>query len=123
MENKKALKLIDKIVTGIEQNGIDVAVVSEQLKELRPFAVAENIPLLAKVLRRTYEHLETYDGFFIPIPEDEPIELEEEVIVTEKSEFIPSESLAYMISLAKDMTNKINITDLRAYSEALLEYE
>ena len=31
-------------------------------------------PLLAKVIRLTYEHIEAYQTFDIPIPEDEPVE-------------------------------------------------
>jgi len=80
------------------RNGIVTNTIIEDLKELRPFAVEENNPLLAKVIRLTFEHIETYQTFDIPIPDDEPIE-EVESEETEEKPIDPQESLDYLLSL------------------------
>lgn len=123
MENKKALKLIDKILADLDRSGIIINTLIEDLKELRTYALEEQIPLAVKVLRYTYEHVEENDTFLIPIPADDPIdeEDEEEGIDTPTSdeEVNPVESLSYMISLFKDLTNKMNVSDLKEYRDAL----
>lgn len=122
MNNPKAQKLLDKIQRDLMRNGIVVNTIVKDLKELRPFAVEEEDPLLAKVIRLTYEHIENYQTFAIPIPEDEPVdELEDE----EESEtsVTPEESLDYLLSLMYDTSIKNNEMDLREYSRDLQEYE
>ena len=103
------------------RNGIIINTVVDDLKELRPYAVEENNPLLAKVIRLTYEHIETYKTFDIPVPEDEPLdEMAEEPEATEDSD--PVASLDYLLSLMADPENKINELELREYSENLIAY-
>lgn len=120
MENPKAQKLLNKIQRDLMRNGIITNTIVEDLKELRPYAVEEKNPLLAKVIRLTYEHIETYQTFDIPIPEDEPVEdLEEE---EETNEVDPKESLDYLLSLMAESRNKINALELREYSENLIAY-
>lgn len=102
------------------RNGIITNTIVEDLKELRPYAVEENNPLLAKVIRLTYEHIETYDTFDIPIPEDEPVEgFEDE---QEDAEVDPKESLDYLLSLMAESKNKLNALELREYSNNLTAY-
>ncbi len=102
------------------RNGIITNTIVEDLKELRPYAVEEKNPLLAKVIRLTYEHIETYDTFDIPIPEDEPVEgFEDELETTEAD---PKESLDYLLSLMSESRNKINALELREYSNNLTAY-
>lgn len=121
MENPKAQKLLNKIQRDLMRNGIILNTIVDDLKNLRPFAVEEENPLLAKVIRLTYEHLETYETFDIGIPEDEPIEgFEEEEIQDTAAE--PQESLNYLLSLMADAKNKINVLELREYSSALMAY-
>ncbi|HET8753740.1 MAG TPA: hypothetical protein VFM59_05200 [Salinimicrobium sp.] len=121
MENIKAQKLLNKIQRDLMKNGIVAENIVGDLKELRPYAVEENNPLLAKVIRLTYEHLETYGTFDIPIPQDEPIEgFEEEEI--DDSETDPKESLDYLLSLISESQNKINELELREYNNALIAY-
>ena len=87
MENPKAQKLLNKMQRDLMRNGIILNTIVEDFKELRPFAVEENNPLLAKVIRLTYEHIETYGTFDIPIPEDEPVEgFEEETASAEDTD-------------------------------------
>lgn len=103
------------------RNGIITNTIVEDLKELRPYAVEEKNPLLAKVIRLTYEHIETYDTFDIPIPEDEPVEgFEDEA--TQAEDVDPKESLDYLLSLMAEAKNKINALELREYSNNLTAY-
>ncbi|MHA7057316.1 hypothetical protein ACWGOQ_0008870 [Aquimarina sp. M1] len=118
MENKKALKLIDKILNDLEKSGINTDTLIEDLKTLRSYALEQQVPLVVKVLRLTYEHLLENNSFLIPIPDDEPIE--ENETPAEKSEDVnPVESLMYLISLLKDLKNKMNVMDLADYRDAL----
>ncbi|WP_299253270.1 hypothetical protein [uncultured Aquimarina sp.] len=123
MENKKALKLIDKILTDLEKSGINTDTLIEDLKALRSYALEQQVPLVVKVLRLTYEHIEENDSFLIPIPDDEPIEEEEneenEAPVTKNEDINPVESLMYLVSLFKDIKNKMNVMDLTDYRDAL----
>ncbi len=120
MKNPKAQKLLDKIHRDVLRNGIVINTIVEDLKELRPYAVEEEDPLLAKVIRLTFEHIESYQTFDIPIPEDEPLdELEEGESETAST---PEESLDYLLSLMSDTAIKNNEMDLREYSRNLQEY-
>ena len=124
MESKKAQKLIDKILSELDHAGIIINTVIDDLKELRTHALAQQTPLLVKVLRLTYEHLEANQTFEIAIPDDEPIEEENEegdelAIAVAAEDHDAKESLHYLVSLFKDSENKMNILDLRAYRDAL----
>ena len=127
MENPKAQKLLNEIQRDLMRNGIIVNTIVEDLRELRPYAVEEKNPLLAKVIRLTAEHIETYGTFDIPIPEDEPVEGDEPVEVieeetVEEKETDPKESLDYLLSLMAESRNKINALELREYSNNLIAY-
>jgi hypothetical protein len=121
LENPKAQKLLNKIQRDLMRNGIIINTIVDDLKELRPFAVEENNPLLAKVIRLTFEHVETYGTFDIPIPDDEPVEGFEEDTEEEK-EIDPQESLDYLLSLMAESKNKVNAIELREYSNNLSAY-
>ncbi|TGV04298.1 hypothetical protein [Flavivirga rizhaonensis] len=120
MENKKAIELIDKILGNLDKTGIDTETLIEDIKELRTYALEEQIPLVVKVLRLTYEHIESNNSFLIPILDDEPTD--EEGAIEEKEEASPVESLKYLISLMKNLNNKINISDLKEYRDLLTNY-
>lgn len=125
MENIKAQKLLNKIQRDLMRNGIITNTIVEDLKELRKFVVEENIPLLAKVTRLTYEHIAEHEDFLIAIPDDEPIEVEaeaEETEVLETEEITGQESLEYMLSLMAEHYNKLNEMELREYVKALKEH-
>lgn len=104
------------------RNGIITNTIVEDLKELRTYAVDEKNPLLAKVIRLTYEHIDAYGTFDIPIPEDEPVEGFEEAENEERQETDPKESLDYLLSLMAESRNKINELELREYSNNLSAY-
>ncbi|TPN88712.1 hypothetical protein [Aquimarina algicola] len=120
MENKKAIELVDKIVQDLDATGINTDTLIDDLKKLRSFALEEEIPLVVKVLRFTYEHIEENDSFLIPIPDDEPID--EEDVSDSESKVDPIESLKYLVSLTKSLKNRTNISDLREYRDALMAY-
>jgi hypothetical protein len=121
LENPKAQKLLNKIQRDLMRNGIITNTIVEDLKELRPYAVEEKSPLLAKVIRLTYEHIEAHNTFDIPIPDDEPVEGFEEETPSNES-FDPAESLDYLLSLMAEAKNKINAIELREYSNSLIAY-
>lgn len=115
MENTKANKLIDKILNDLNETGINTDTLIDDIKTLRAFAIEEQVPLLVKVLRYTYEHIEENNSFLIPIPNDEPID-EKEIDSSETTdESTPVEHLKYVIALAKNLNNKGNIADLQEY--------
>lgn len=122
MENKKALKLIDSIVKSLESDQIVSDEVVEMVKELRPFAVEENLPVVAKTLRLVSEHVDENEVFAIPIPQDEPLIDEEtgEEIEPVNSEIITgSESLLYLINLITKSDNPVNKTEIREYNRKM----
>ncbi|WP_417887901.1 hypothetical protein [Zunongwangia sp.] len=106
------------------RNGIILNTLVEDLKDLRKLVVEENIPLLAKVIRLTFEHLEEYQSFNVPIPDDDPIEddLENEEVRVEE-EITGQESLDYMLSLMVDHQNKVNELELRDYVKEFNDYK
>lgn len=126
MENIKAQKLLNKIQRDLMRNGIITNTIVEDLKDLRKLVVEENIPLLAKVTRLTFEHIAEHDDFLIAIPDDEPLELdedaEEETEIVETEDVTGQESLEYMLSLMAEHSNKVNEMELRDYVKALKEH-
>lgn len=120
MKNPKAQKLLDKIQRDLMRNGIIVNTIVDDLKQLRPYAIEEENPLLAKVIRLTYEHIDNYQTFDIPIPEDDPLDEAEEASAS--PDVKPEESLDYLLSLMSDVTIKNNIIDLKEYRDSLQEY-
>ena len=121
MENNKAIKLIDKILKNLDKTGINSDVLVEDIKALRAYALEAQVPLVVKVLRLTYEHIEATESFMIPMLDYEPIE-EEDGTVQANDESSPVESLKYLIALMKNLNNKVNIADLKEYRDLLNAY-
>lgn len=122
MKNKKAQKLIDSITKTLESSKIVTNEVVELVKKLRPYAVEENLPVVAKTLRLVAEHIEENEVFAIPIPQDEPIIDEEtgEEMEVENTEIITgSESLLYLINLIYKSENPANKAELREYNRKM----
>jgi len=120
LENQKANKLVDKILENLDKTGINKDTLVDDIKELRTYALDEKIPLVVKVLRLAYEHLEANSTFLIPILDDEPLDEEQEA--GENDLDTPVESLKYLIALTKNLNNKGNIADLREYKDLLMRY-
>lgn len=100
------------------RNGIITNTIVDDLKDLRVLVVEEGNPLLAKVIRLTFEHIDSYQTFEIAIPNDEPIEDEE----IDEEEITGQESLDYLLSLMADSSNKVNELELREYVKAFNIY-
>ena len=124
MENTKAIKLIDKILKNLDDTGINTDTLIDDIKELRVYAIEQEqkVPLLVKVLRYTYEHIEAHQSFLIPILGDEPLDEEEEGAEVVENDSSPVESLKYVIALARNLNNKGNLADLKEYKELLMAY-
>lgn len=121
MENTKAIQLIDKILKNLDKTGINTDSLIDEIKELRGYAIEQKVPLLVKVLRLTYEHIEEYESFLIPILDDEPLD-DEDGDSENTEEGSPEESLKYLIALARNLNNKGNISDLQEYKALLIAY-
>ncbi|SFZ92432.1 hypothetical protein SAMN05428642_102721 [Flaviramulus basaltis] len=121
MENKQAIKLVDKILGNLDKTGINTETLVDDIKELRTYALEEQVPLVVKVLRYTYEHIEENNTFLIPILNDEPLEDGDDTIKENEND-TPVESLKYLIALTRNLKNKGNISDLKEYKELLMNY-
>ncbi len=122
MENKQAIKLIEKIQKNLLQNKFDLSETVEDLKKVREISLEEKNPTVTKSLRLAYEHLENNQAFLIAIPEDLE-ELDEEV--TTETKFASAndlESFAYYLALLTDLSKKNNVLDIKAYNQAFLEF-
>jgi len=130
MKSTKALELIEKMKNDLAASGIVVEKIVEDLKQLRPIAIEEEDPSLTKVIRLTYEHIESTGTFNIPIPEevDEEEELEETPVAEEEEaveldDAARQESLDYLLSIMTNCDeNKLNREDLIGYRNLMMEY-
>lgn len=123
MENPSAQKLINKIQLDLFKKGFEAETLIADLKKLREYSLEEQNPVLTKALRLTYEHLEANGAFLIPIPDDEPVDEETELVTDSASSNENNlESLEYLISLFSDLTKKNNLLDLREYNKAFLAF-
>ena len=122
MINTKYYKLVDKIKATVAKEGVKSESIIEDLKALRVMVVAENQPLLAKVIRLTFQHLDSNGTFNVAIPDDEPFEDENgEIIEVAAAEINPVESLDYLLSNISNMSKGMNVSDVRAFVVDLKE--
>jgi hypothetical protein len=123
VENPSAQKLIKKIQVDLFKNGFVAETLIADLKRLREYALEEQNPVLTKAIRLTYEHLEQNGAFLIPIPDDEPIDEETEVISEhDLGNENNMDSLEYLLSLFVDLSHKNNLLDLKEYNKAFLAF-
>ncbi len=123
MENPSAQKLINKIQLDLFKKGFDADVLVADLKKLRELSMEEQNPVLTKALRLMYEHIEENGAFLIPIPDDEPVDEDTEVVSENKAANENNlESLDYILSLFSDLTKKNNLLDLKEYNKAFLAF-
>ena len=122
MENKQALKLIEKIQKEIMQNKFVAADAVSDLKKVREITLELNNPVVTKALRLAYEHLETNDAFLIGIPDDEPVDSKNAIVEANISEENNLESLNYFLTLFTDLSKKNNLLDLKEYNKAFLAF-
>lgn len=122
MENKQALKLIEKIQKELFKDNFEISEIVTDLKKLREITLELNNPVVTKALRLAYEHLENNNGFFIGIPDDEPIDSKDVELEVKISDENNVESFNYFISLLTDLEKKNNVLDLKEYNKAFLAY-
>ncbi len=123
MENPSAQKLINKIQLDLFKKGFDAETLIADLKKLREYSMEEQNPVLTKAIRLMYEHLEENSAFLIPIPDDEPVDDDTEVVSDNKAGNENNlESLDYILSLFSDLTKKNNVLDLKEYNKAFLAF-
>lgn len=109
-----ANKKLDSIIEKVEKEGILAEGLTDELRELREFALKEQDPLVTKVIRLTYEYLEENEAYDVQgqFEEDEegneyPIEIEDQ------------ENLLYLLNLLKNADHKINREEIKDYRTAL----
>lgn len=122
MENRQALKLIEKIQKELFKNNFEVSEIVAELKKLREITLELNNPVVTKALRLAYEHLENNNGFFIGIPADEPVDSKDAQVEANISDENNVESFNYFLSLLIDLDKKNNILDLKEYNKAFLSF-
>lgn len=127
MKSPEAQKIIKKILDNLDHAGIITNTLLKDLHGLRPYAVEEKEPVIAKAIRLAYEHIETFDTFNIAIPMDEPIEdpevdFELHDLTDSENEVDPKESMIYLISLLKDSNNPLNLQEIRDFNLAMEDY-
>ncbi len=111
-----ANKLLEKIISKVEKEGILADGLIDELKELREFALKEQDPLVTKVIRLTYEYLIENQAYDVEAQyeEDEdggeyPLEIDDK------------ENLLYLLSLLKSADHKINREEIKDYRTVLKE--
>lgn len=119
MTDPKANELIKALIADLDKE-FDPAKTAEALKAIRPFALKEEDPLVTKVLRLAYQHLENNDSFEIQIEEEEEDE-NGEMILVEVDERTDAENVQHMISLMLNNQNEYNRIDLQSYRDLLYE--
>lgn len=121
MQNKQAIQLIEKIQKEIFQNKLKISSAVEDLKKVREMTMEEKNPVLTKALRLAFEHLEENNAFLIEIPNDEPLDEENNIETSKYSSENNMESFDYFLSLLTDCSKRNNLLDLKEYNKAFIE--
>lgn len=122
MQTKNFLLNVELLKQKLFKNDVDYDIIIKDLKNLRELSLEKGNPTLTKALRLAYEHLEKNKGFFINIPDDEPIDSETDFVLPKISKKNNIESFVYFISLLTDLDKKNNYIDLKAYNTAFLNF-
>ena len=117
MQAPEANKLIIKIQKLLDK-GFETAKIVKHLQELRPFALEEEDPLVTKVIRLSFEHIETHESFQFMAGAEEDEEGEE--IPVEPGE--DKDNLNYLLELLLKSDNKFNREEIKEFRTQLKEY-
>lgn len=118
MNDPKANALIQDIKKTLDK-GFDVETLAAQLKELRPYALKEEDPLVTKTIRLIYEHIEEENEFqFVLTPDEE----DEEEGIEPMEMGTDTENLAYLMDLLVKSDNKFNREEIKDYRTQLKEF-
>jgi len=102
------------MIEKVEKKGLAASKLIDELKELREFALKEQDPLVAKVLRLTYEFLGENNAFDVQAQYEEDEEGNEYPI-----EIDDKGNLLYLLNLLKNAEHKINREEIKDYRTAL----
>ncbi len=120
MQNKQAIQLVEKIQKEIRANSFESKSIVEDLKKIREISMEFNTPVLVKALRLAYEHIEENDSFLVNIPNDEPLDSDDDFVESFYSTTNNLESFEYFLSLILNFSKKSNLQDLKEYNNAFL---
>lgn len=116
MRFEEANKLIDKLLKAIEKNGVNEKL-TDDLKNLREWALKEEDPLVTKVIRLSYEYIEENECFDISVAKDEDEEGNEFYLEPGTDE----ENFSYLLDLLKKNENEYNREEIKDYRTQLKE--
>ena len=123
MKSIEAKKILNETSRGLLKSGIEVDKIVKNLKKVREYALEEQDPTVTKVLRLTYEHIAENETFLIPIPQDEVLEGQDELLEsTEHTDDAAIESLDYLLSLISNAHNPANREEIKVYRDLLKEH-
>ncbi|MBD3637818.1 MAG: hypothetical protein HUJ25_10725 [Crocinitomicaceae bacterium] len=108
MQQEKSNEKIDKLIAQLEKK-FEPEKVSKALMDLREDALADEDPLLAKVLRLSSEYI-TEEGCFDHTVEKEEDEEGEEHLLEPGTD---AENLIYLLLLIKKAENKFNREEIK----------
>ena len=107
MTNNEAQRLCDKIAKNYAKDNAAKEHTINDLKTLRNHFIEVKDPMMTKICRLTYEHLEKYGNFDVEIEDFEPD--------TDSSVF------EYMMELIMNYDNKVNREELQEIKARLVE--
>jgi len=116
MKIEAANKMIDDILSIVEEKGIDVAKLTPKLTELREFALKEEDPLVTKAIRLTNEYINEFKAYDVEVQYEEDEDGSEYPL-----EITDVENLMYFLNLLKKSDHKINREEIKEYRTALKE--
>jgi hypothetical protein len=108
MIDPQGRELLERMRSAYRQPERDVPALVEMLKEFRQYGLKAENPLVTKVSRLAYEHLEANGDFLVRYVDED---LESEV-----------SNFEYLLQLLADPANKYNREDLQAFRDYLLAY-
>ncbi len=108
MNDPQGRDILDRIREIYRANGPVVDQITPLLKEFRERAVKSDNPLVTKVSRLAYEHLQSYGDFLVKYIDED---LEQEV-----------SNFEYLLQLLGDPDNKYNKEDLQEMRDYLTAY-
>ena len=106
MTKNEAQRLADKIGRGLNKDKANLAQTINDLKELRNYFIEIKDPMVTKVLRLAYEHLENHGNFEIEIEDFDP----------EAGQSV----FEYLMELVGNYDNKYNREELQEFKQKLL---
>jgi hypothetical protein len=106
MERKEAERLIDSLTQDYLKNGASEKVIND-LKNLRNYFIEIKDPTLTKIIRLTYEYLESNEDF--------------DIVLEDFEEDSDVNSFEYLMQLVANYDNDYNREELNEYKFKMME--